>query len=220
MRLDDRTIMAILFVGLIVATSRSTVNQYYQVTTKTYDSFDAPQPRAVTTTVPKNTTFVPDDLIQIQNIPPFMKDYFEWHGKQLEQLKHDAELNTDDSYLGNYKFLVLRCAYDKTADGKIVEDQCGGLSDRLKSFPLFLWYAATSNRILFFRWSRPVPMETFLQPRDFWNWTLPDPLMKKIEKLDNGEDGKSRFSRQYFTGKTGPHKQMLQELDASNLWMI
>ncbi len=223
MKLNNRTITAILFVGVLTIMLHSNAILHFQVLDfemTADDLFHAPQPRAVTSAAQKNTSF-PDDLIRIENIPPFMRDYFEWHGKQIKLLKHEAKHNSsDDSYLGNYKFLVLRCAHDKTADGRIIEDRCGGLSDRLKSFPLFLWYAATSKRILFFRWGRPAPIETFLQPRDFWNWTIPDPLMRKIEKLDNGEGDKSKFSRQYFTGMARPHKQMLKELEASNLWMI
>jgi len=181
-----------------------------------------------------------EQLIDPENIPVFMKDYFEWHGQQLRRMHSDAEqagTNCDDDddcaaasheYLGNHRFLVLRCAGN---------DRCGGLSDRLKPFPLFLWYAATTNRILFFRWGsdKPAPIETFLRPRGghehFWNWTVPDALMRKIEELDNGSgdndnnnnngnDGGGNFTRMYFDSREKWGRKNMNRIGDQSIWLV
>jgi hypothetical protein len=173
-----------------------------------------------------------EELFNLENIPVFMKDYFEWHGQQLQRMKEDAEKwktigsesGENDDYLSNYRFLVLRCAAGIDNGKKtVVEDRCGGLSDRLKPFPLFLWYAATTNRILFIRWgkNRPAPIETFMAPGDFWNWTFPDVLMRKIEKLEESVGiNNENFTRLYFDGTDIQHKQMLDKLGDQTVWMI
>eukprot|EP00535_Pseudo-nitzschia_heimii_P013717 CAMPEP_0197199224 /NCGR_PEP_ID=MMETSP1423-20130617/33776_1 /TAXON_ID=476441 /ORGANISM="Pseudo-nitzschia heimii, Strain UNC1101" /LENGTH=480 /DNA_ID=CAMNT_0042653079 /DNA_START=358 /DNA_END=1797 /DNA_ORIENTATION=- len=176
-----------------------------------------------------------EDLFDLENIPVYMRDYFEWHGKKLQQMREDAKkskTNSNDSdenddYLSKYRFLVLRCATGKkTGKQGVVEDRCGGLSDRLKPFPLFLWYAATTNRILFIRWgrNRPAPIETFMVPGNVWNWTFPDELLKKVEKLEEaigtGKKYDEKFARLYFDGSTNQHKQMLDKIGDQSVWMI
>jgi len=173
-----------------------------------------------------------EELYNVTNIPPFMKDYFKWHGVQLHRMKEDCKRSEvdgtksdeNDNYLSKYRFLVLRCAAGKS-NGRTIEDRCGGLSDRLKTFPLFIWYAATTDRILFIRWgkNRPAPIETFLVPGKFWNWTFPDELLMKIERLESAagsinHDG--NFSRLYFDGLSIQHKQMLNKISDQTIWMV
>ena len=176
-----------------------------------------------------------ENLFDLENVPVFMRDYFDWHGKKLQEMKEDAKrlkMNEDgsdenDDYLSKYRFLVLRCAAGKKiGNQRVVEDRCGGLSDRLKPFPLFLWYAATTNRILFIRWgrNRPAPIETFMVPGNVWNWTFPDELLRKIEKLEDaiGTDKKydENFARLYFDGSTNEHTEMLGKIGDRGIWMI
>eukprot|EP00533_Pseudo-nitzschia_delicatissima_P004197 CAMPEP_0116081566 /NCGR_PEP_ID=MMETSP0327-20121206/2263_1 /TAXON_ID=44447 /ORGANISM="Pseudo-nitzschia delicatissima, Strain B596" /LENGTH=462 /DNA_ID=CAMNT_0003572305 /DNA_START=135 /DNA_END=1523 /DNA_ORIENTATION=+ len=220
-------IKAIVVLGVLVTTFLSTIDLHRHAleTFETMSSEEETGKPTIATTTPATpdvpTPLGSEELIRLKNIPPFMRDYFEWHGKQLQQLKEDAELSSgDDAYLGNYRFLVMRCASTKNGN-ETVEDRCGGFSDRMKAFPLFLWYAATSNRILFFRWdnSRPAPIETFLLPSSHWNWTMPEALARKIEQLDNETDDK-RFTRLYFEGRNKPLKKMLSVLREMSVWMI
>ena len=174
-------------------------------------------------------------LFDPDKIPTFMKDYFDWHGEQLRQIQEDAvkadnegSSNDDDNdFLSKYRFLVLRCAAGNNNNNKeAVEDRCGGLSDRLKPFPLFLWYAATTNRILFIRWgkNRPAVIETFMKPGSLWNWTVPDVLLHKIEKLEEVNINNSRninnFTRLYFDGSSIQHKLLRERVADQAVWMV
>ena len=186
-----------------------------------------------TTTTGFHSRVNSDELFDLENIPTFMKDYFEWHGRQLQIMKEDArksetdgnDSEENDDYLANHRFLVLRCAGGKNNRKEYVIDRCGGLSDRLKPLPLFLWYAATTNRILFIRWdrNRPAPIETFMMPGNIWNWTIPDALLRKIDKLEenigiDNNNGGENFTRLYFDG-LGVH-QMLRKIGDHAVWMI
>mmetsp|Transcript_34365 Transcript_34365/g.39535 ORF Transcript_34365/g.39535 Transcript_34365/m.39535 type:complete len:474 (+) Transcript_34365:199-1620(+) len=153
-----------------------------------------------------------------------MKDYFVWHGKELQRMKEDAKISKMNSngsdgnyhYLSKYRFLVLQCASHRMTNGKMKEDVCGGLSDRLKSFPFWILLAAASNRILFIRWSRPAAIENFMVPGNLWNWTVPDDLSNKIEKLDESIDTE-KFSRLYVQGYWN---KMLPKFGDRAVWMI
>lgn len=157
--------------------------------------------------------------VNTDNIPAFMKEYFRWHGKQLLRIQQDAQnANGEDlAFLKNYRFLVLRC---------VGNDRCGGLSDRLKGFPLFLWYAATTDRILLIRWgdNRPAPIETFLQPGSFWNWTVPNVLSQKLNRMESTTDttismDSTEFQRLYFHG-VQRESVVMDKLKDPKLWMV
>eukprot|EP00536_Pseudo-nitzschia_multiseries_P009916 jgi/Psemu1/325846/estExt_fgenesh1_pg.C_2890009 len=166
-----------------------------------------------------------EELINSDNIPVFMKDYFRWHGKELEKLHKDSKQtgndndngNGNDEYLAKYRFLVLRCAGT---------DRCGGTSDRLKTFPLFIWYAATTNRILLFRWgSRPASLESFLTPGPYWNWTVPDVVMRKIDEIvedsqRNNTKGGVSFSHMYFDPRTKIGRKRTAQIGDQAIWMV
>ena len=83
-----------------------------------------------------------------QQLPHWMEDYFAWHTQQLNQL-NETNWHTQ-------KYLILRCLSTDT--------KCGGLSDRLQSIPLMIYKAYQTKRILFIKWERPFPLETFLVP--------------------------------------------------------
>lgn len=156
----------------------------------------------------------------------------------------DTDTDLNSSFLSNYRFLILRCASssvsssvsEKDKEGNssnnnrddmvVVPDRCGGLSDRLKSFPLFILYAAVTNRLLFFYWDddRPANIEQFLIPADtslFWNWTVPEVLKKTIYKNinKNNTKNKHRHSRVYFDGLQNHIKTMKQMKD-DTIWLI
>ena len=85
----------------------------------------------------------------------------------------------------NNKFLILRC---------LKQDQCGGLSDRIKPLLVFIAIAAHTNRILMIRWERPYPIEEFLLPNEL-NWTVPSYMLNELRK------GKSTVSKTYVIGR-------------------
>ena len=244
-RNSRKTMLAILSLGMFVSFFISTITLHgYALTAEqtiisnNIGSDNVRENR--TAAIPPTSDFHPrvesKQLFDLENIPAFMKAYFEWHGQQLQQIKEDAEKwenngndsEENDAYLSNYRFLVLRCAAGKNNGGKnVVEDRCGGLSDRLKPFPLFLWYAATTNRILYIRWGRkrPAAIETFMVPGSSWNWTFPDVLLRKIGKLEennasSNSNHNENFTRLYFDGSTKQQKQMLHKIGDQNVWMI
>lgn len=67
----------------------------------------------------------------------------------------------------DYRFLIVRCSEE--------DRKCGGTSDRLRSMPFFLKLAYLTERVLLIHWSkrRPYPLEEFLQPNIYLNWTVP-----------------------------------------------
>lgn len=101
------------------------------------------------------------------SLPKWMTDYFQWHTDQLNSLKSDEK----SSWI-QHRLLILRCMDD---------DRCGGTSDRIKSLPVFLALAAKSKRLLFLKWNRPFPLEQFLIPRQYWNWSVPSSLSRLLD---------------------------------------
>jgi hypothetical protein len=148
-------------------------------------SFDpsTPNPTIPSADTPQ-TAFPPHTaLFNVSNIPKFMLEYFEWHGRQLQKLQSGAlswTPSSDKEIAPNSPiFMIMRCI-----DG----DRCGGTSDRLKAFPLFILLAKQSNRVLLIRWGRrrPFYISAFLKPGPLWNWTVPEPLLRLLEDGDDG----------------------------------
>ena len=73
------------------------------------------------------------------SLPQWMKNYFDWHKKQMSQLS--------TSNWEQQKFLVLSCLGN--------QPKCGGLADRLKPLPLLLYFANQTGRIFMIRWDKP-----------------------------------------------------------------
>ena len=102
----------------------------------------------------------------IRSLPSWLQDYIEFHRQSLQDLSRE-----------NWKsrrYLIVRCYF---------EDQCGGTSDRIKGIPLFLLWAARSNRTLFIRWTRPYPLEEFMLPVTI-NWTVPGWMSDILDSSD------------------------------------
>lgn len=101
------------------------------------------------------------------SLPSWMIDYIEWHAEQRKLL-------SESNYM-SFRYLILRCE-----DGR--DFKCGGLSDRLKPLPLLFLEAAQSRRLLFIHWTRPAPLEEFLQPsRGGLDWRIPPWFESKME---------------------------------------
>jgi len=136
-----------------------------------------------------------DDSSSCENmrlLPHWMQDYFQWHHNQLYHHHHHHQNddyrdkknvgndnnnnNNDDDDISLLLFwktkplLIVRC---------LDEDRCGGTADRLKGLPLYLAVAAQTKRLLFIRWTRPFPLESFFLPH-MLNWTIPDSLTQLL----------------------------------------
>jgi hypothetical protein len=101
----------------------------------------------------------------------FITDYFDWHREQTIALN---ECNFRD-----YRFMILRCS--------LVEKNCGGVADRLKSLPFFIAAAASSKRIFLIRWERPTKLEEFLLPNEI-NWSVLDWMYGKVNSFKDSPD--------------------------------
>jgi hypothetical protein len=106
----------------------------------------------------------------------------------------------------NWNFLILRCT---------TQDRCGGLSDRLTSIPLFLFLAASTNRVLLLRWDRPFALEEFLVPGPMMNWSVPEDLQTI---LDNITSSSVYSKRVYFDGPRA--KKLISAANKSALWLV
>ncbi len=109
-------------------------------------------------------------------LPPWMQTYFQWHTQRVKNLQTPLQWSRQ-------RLLVIRC---------LDEDRCGGTADRLKSLPLYLAVAAKTHRVLFLRWTRPFPLESFMVPGDQLNWTVPD----MVVPLMDGNVSKASFGAQ------------------------
>ena len=107
-------------------------------------------------------------------LPPWMQSYFQWHTQELTNMSNASDWMSA-------RLLVVRC---------LSEDRCGGTADRLKGLPIYLAIAAQTKRLLFLRWTRPFPLESFLLPYQL-NWTIPDTLAQ-LFLLDDQTDGITR----------------------------
>ena len=93
----------------------------------------------------------------ISKLPKWMVKYFRWH---REHRNH----RWNESNWKDYRYLVLACT--KT------QKNCGGTSDRLKPIPFLLRVAYETKRLFFIRWTRPYPLQEFLEPHQV-NWSVP-----------------------------------------------
>lgn len=76
-------------------------------------------------------------------LPKWLQTYFRWHKKQTSNANSET------------KYAVLTC---------LPEDDCGGLSDRIRPLPFLLMVAKRTNRVLCFYWRKNYGLEEFLQP--------------------------------------------------------
>lgn len=135
----------------------------------------------------------------LQSLPQWMNEYFQWHSQQLPTILQHQQNSTWQ----NHRLLIVRC---------MDNDRCGGTSDRLKSVPLFLALAYKSKRLLFLRWNRPFPLEEFLVPRSFWNWTVPTSLATTIS------DGTSYKNQTTILSKKS--QQLVSAVHNPSTWLV
>jgi hypothetical protein len=95
------------------------------------------------------------------NLPKYIKDYLDWHVDQTNSIT-DAERQQEKQA----RYLVVQCLKEFP--------RCGGLSDRLRPLPVYIYAAIQMKRILLFQWTKPCQLEEFLTPPPCGiNWTVP-----------------------------------------------
>ncbi len=87
-------------------------------------------------------------------LPRWLQDYFTWHRAQTSSLSSFSSSSAAAN--ANTKYVVLLCLPKDTL--------CGGLSDRLRPLPFYLFVAKHTNRVLCIYWEKPFGLEEFLQP--------------------------------------------------------
>jgi hypothetical protein len=96
------------------------------------------------------------------NLPQYIKDYLDWHVEMTCNIT-DAPHQEKQQQA---RYLVVRCIQEF--------NRCGGLSDRLRPLPVYIFAAIQMNRILLIQWTKPCPLEEFLTPTPWGiNWTVP-----------------------------------------------
>ncbi len=95
------------------------------------------------------------------NLPKYIKDYLDWHADQTNSIT-DAERQQEKQA----RYLVVQCLKEFP--------RCGGLSDRLRPLPVYIFAAIQMKRILLFQWTKPCQLEEFFTPPPCGiNWTVP-----------------------------------------------
>ena len=83
----------------------------------------------------------------------WLKEYTAWH----------ASIRSNQTSLETAKLLVVSC------HGR----HAGGIADRLRDLPYFLWEAYQSKRLFLIEWTRPCAIEEFLWPAGL-DWRVPE----------------------------------------------
>jgi hypothetical protein len=93
-------------------------------------------------------------------VADWMKTYFDWHSKTRPLVSHQN--------WRSHRYIIMKCS---------ARDRCGGTSDRIKPFPLMLWFAYMHKRILLIHWERPCKLEEFLvPPKGGLDWRMPQTM--------------------------------------------
>ena len=101
------------------------------------------------------------------NLPMWIQSYFQWH----HQIRC---VETSKSKSHNTKYLVVVCREKDT--------KCGGIADRIKPLPFYIYFANLTQRVLLIHWEKPAPAESFLSP-SYLNWIVPEWLIPDIQKF-------------------------------------
>ncbi len=78
-----------------------------------------------------------------RSLPKWLQEYFNWHRLQTTTNQTNTE------------YIVLTC---------LPKDDCGGLSDRLRPLPFYLFIAKYTRRVLCIHWVKNFGLQEFLQP--------------------------------------------------------
>ena len=130
-------------------------------------------------------------ILQNPKLPDWAKHYVAWHREQRARFldaKHNNSSSADD-----VKFLIYRCLMDET---------CGGTSDRLQDLPYKMMIANQTNRVLLVIWEKPVQLETFLVPsEDGIDWSMQGEMYDMLKDLKWNKDGDEHNSKLQIVSK-------------------
>ncbi len=104
-------------------------------------------------------------------LPKWFRDYTKWnHGA----LPEDYVQSKFQSQYNSTKYLVILCLPR--------DNKCGGLTDRLRPLPFYLFAAKVTSRVLCIHWTKPFPLEYFLiPPKGGIEWRCPAELGRTID---------------------------------------
>lgn len=117
-----------------------------------------------------NDTAISQHFSSSDDAPQWVRCYLSWH-REMRRRFPGQSLLTHPNAPG---LLIKYC------DGASRRGLCGGLHDRLGSLASWVYLANQTQRVLLYKWYRPLPLETFLQP-NLIDWTVPhnDTLFSK-----------------------------------------
>jgi len=120
------------------------------------------------------------------SLPGWLQDYVEWSREQTRD-KSKA------------KYLVLMCLPD--------DNSCGGLSDRFRGLFFYLFAGKLTDRVLCIYWTRPFPLETFLETtQSGYDWRCPEDLSELVDQtVPTGRQKKFRVYYWHDCEKTHLH---------------
>ena len=131
----------------------------------------------------------------LEQVPKWLSQYVTWSQQQKAHENEDT------------KYLVLPC---------IGNDRCEGFSDRLRALPFYILLASKVNRVLCIYWTKPYPLESFLQPpKGGLDWRCPASFDGIVEKHKTSYRQKN-FRHYLVTNKRTNIIRVYNEVKESN----
>lgn len=90
----------------------------------------------------------------------------------------------------------------------IVDEGAGGLGDRLKHLPYYLWLASKHSRVLLIHWNTLCGIQEFFQP-NLINWTTPPHLLQSAVLLNKRGDKDDYFEHLIDDTELATHQSHL-----------
>lgn len=118
------------------------------------------------------------------DLPAWLSTYIEWH--QL--------VRSDPEVFRNTKVLLI-------------DEGAGGLGDRLKHIPYFLWLASKHERVLLIHWYNQCGIDEFFQP-NLLNWTATPDILSEVVHLNKRGDNKDYFQHFIDSKDMEEHKSL------------
>jgi hypothetical protein len=146
---------------------------FQNYTTNTFSTTENPMNEQINTTTTRQSTPPSSSSLStsLSSLPP-----------------HHPQPQSPHSPPPPIQFLILRCN---------IQDKCGGFADRIKPLPVLLAAAAKSHRIFGIRWQRPAPLQEFLVPTQYVNWTVPTWLEEAIQQQQLQKQQRKQKQKQY-----------------------
>ena len=131
----------------------------------------------------------------LEQVPKWLSQYVTWSQQQRANENEHT------------KYLVLPC---------IGNDICEGFSDRLRALPFYILLASKVNRVLCIYWTKPYPLESFLQPpKGGLDWRCPASFDGIVEKFKTSYRQKN-FRHYLLTNKRTNVIRVYNEVKESN----